>query len=171
MNMSCDLRRQRGLVLIISLLILLMTSILAATVYETNTLQMRMAGNEQTREGALQRTLATVDAIVARQENFPLHGSIGYRACDVEAMDESCDETSIVVDRGRAPWARPADYSIVRKGPLEVGLPSMAEGSASSGWHYRAALYEVRVAGAGDKRDPGEKTMAQGVLIRRLAGH
>jgi hypothetical protein len=157
-------------VLIVALLILLLIGMLASGAYESNLLQMRMAGNTQQYSALRQQGLAMIDAILANADNFALRGGIGYRNCAGAAIDPACDERSLAVDRDRVPWRDDWHYTVVRHGPLILKIPAVAEAHASSGRHYRAALYEIRVARAGDARGRGRIALAQGVLLQQLNG-
>lgn len=160
--------RQHGLVLILALLILLATALLASTLFETNLMQMRMAGNEQARAQALQGALSVVDAVLEDHANFPLHGQVGDRFCPAGTADSNCDAVLAALDPRAVGTQAVLGYFLTRKGPLELALPVMAEGRASSGRHYRAALFEVTSAA----RTVGARvSVSQGILVRLVARH
>jgi len=152
----------------VALLILLATALLASTLFETNLIQMRMAGNEQARAQALQDALSVIDAVLENYANLPLHGQVGDRFCPAGAADSSCNAVLAAVDPHRLGARAEIDYSLTRKGPLELALPVMPEERASSGRYYRAALFEVTVAA----RTRGARvSVSQGILLRLAAGH
>ena len=68
--MTLVMSRQHGVVMIVCLLILLLTALLAATVYEGNFMQLRMAENEEVKSRELQDALA---AISEREGLHPYH--------------------------------------------------------------------------------------------------
>ncbi len=157
---------QRGVVLIVSLLVLLLLGIIATTVARTNQLQLHMAGNDEARIAALQQALAAVDAVLANTANTPLNGGVGYRVCTVDSPDESCDEHTLALEQGVEPTTGSLDVSVARVAPLEGRLPIMGEAQASSTVYYRVAQFEVQVAYEGAEQALGRAVLAQGVLVR-----
>ena len=71
--------RQEGAVLIIALMFLLLLTLVATTGAETSTLQLQMAGNEQSRVEAQQQALAIIDAILDDSDNTPVVGGVGSK--------------------------------------------------------------------------------------------
>ncbi len=155
---------QRGVVLIVTLVFLLLMSFLASSLYENHLLQLRMAGNEQARSEAMQGALALVDGVVATESNFPIRGPEGYRICPADLSSESCDEATIVLGLEIPPVGKSHDYSVQRRPPLEALLPVMDEDRASSGKHYRTAVFEISASA----RTPVGQGVAlyQGFLVR-----
>lgn len=157
---------QRGAVLIVSLVILLAISMLAATVYETNLMQLQMAGNVQFRAQGLQQALAVVDAVLAEPGNIVPRGDVGHRHCAPHDDAQDCDEYSIVIDEALLRAVGRLQYYVVRQGPLLTSLPIMAQDRASSGRHYKAALLEIHASYQGVDQAQGRATVLQGVLVR-----
>ena len=150
----------------ISLLVLLVLGIIAATVARTSQLQLHMAGNEETRVAALQQALALVDGVLSAAVRTPATGGVGYRWCAAGSPDETCDERTIEVDPGVEPAAGSLDAAVVRVAPEAGRLPVMGEGKASSTVHYRVAKLEVQVVYDGTNLGLGRSVLAQGVLVR-----
>ena len=159
---------QQGAALIVSLLFLLLITLVATTGAQTSTLQLLMAGNEQSRVEAQQRALAVLDAIIDDDNNTPVVGGIGYKICDAGSADNSCDLKQIVLDG--AVTALPAgvdlDYFVTRVGPLEIDAPSMSEEQVSSASAYKLARQEVVAVVDGLEERLGTSTIVQGVHIR-----
>jgi hypothetical protein len=155
---------QRGVVLIFTLVILLLMSFLASSLYENHLLQLRMAGNEQARSEAMQGALALVDGVVAIESNFLIRGSEGYTFCPQGLSNESCDEANLVLDLAVPQDESYRAYSLQRRPPLEALLPVMDEDRASSGRHYRTALFEINAS----VRTPVGQGVAvhQGFMVR-----
>ena len=84
-------RQQKGAALIVALLFLVLISLVAITGAETSTLQLQMAGNEQSRLEAQQQAMAVIDAIMDDTDNAPIVGGIGFKICDTADTDASCD--------------------------------------------------------------------------------
>ncbi len=157
---------QRGVVLLVSLLVLLVLAIIATTVARTNVLELHMAGNEEARVAALQQALAAADGVLASAVGAPLKGGVGYRLCLPGSADPACDEHSLVLEPGAGPTAGSAEVAVTRVAPLADRMPVMAEARASSTVYYRVAKFEVQVVYDGTARDLGRAAIAQGLLVR-----
>ncbi|MCP5130047.1 MAG: hypothetical protein H6985_10750 [Pseudomonadales bacterium] len=157
---------QRGMVLAISLLVLLILSLVATTVARTNRLQLHMAGNDEARIAAMQRALAVADSVlpVAIAPGRP--AQVGYRLCTALSTDTRCDERTITLDPSVQTAIGSLDVAVVRVAPLQDRLPVMAEAKASSTVHYRAARIEVQVAYDGSSGGRGRAMLTQGLLVR-----
>lgn len=161
-------RKQVGAVLIIALMFLLLIALVAATATGTNTLQLQMAGNDQLRADAHQRVMAILDAILDDADNTPVIGDIGYKICDADSVDVSCDRTLISLDTDvtDVPSGTSNDYFVTRMGPLETGAPVMSESMASSASAYNVARYEVTASFEGDAARLGNSTIVQGITVK-----
>jgi len=157
---------QRGVVLVVTLLVLLLLGLIATTVGRTNQLELHMAGNDEARIAALQQGLGAVDAVLASATNTPLRGGVGYRVCIPDSPDATCDEHTLVVAPGAQPAVGTLDVAVTRLAPLEDRIPVMAEGRASSTVYYRLAKFEVQVTYDATGQDLGRVALAQGVLVR-----
>ena len=98
--MKKNIARQGGAALIIALMFLLLITLVATTGAQTSTLQLQMAGNEQSRVEAQQHALAILDAIIDDTDNAPVVGGIGFKICEVDSADGSCDLLQISLDEG-----------------------------------------------------------------------
>ena len=161
-------RSQQGTILIVSLFFLLLLSIIAATTTETNSMQLRMAGNEQARIEAQQRTMSAIDAIIDNTDNTPVIGDIGYRICAAGSNASGCDAALINVPSAvsTTPSNTTLNYHVTRVGPLEASPPSMSEDEASSASFYRVARYEVSADYDGSAAKQANSRIIQGMLVR-----
>jgi Tfp pilus assembly protein PilX len=161
-------RKQDGMVMIISLIFLLLLSLVATTTAETNTLQLKMAGNSQLQADAQQRVMAILDAILDNPTNTPVVGAIGHKICDQGSGDASCDQTLITLDASltNVPSGSSNDYFVTRMGPLETGAPVMAESMASSASAFNVARYEIAASFQGDAVRLGNSTIVQGITVK-----
>lgn len=161
-------KRQRGAALIVSLLFLLLLTLVAATGAENSTLQLQMAGNEQSRVEALQQNMAILDAIIDDADNAPVVGGVGFKICDLAASDASCDLKEIEIDSSvtTVPTGVDVDYFVTRVGPLEVDAPSMSEELASSASAYKFARQEITSVIDGTDARLGNSTVVQGMQVR-----
>ena len=161
-------QRQRGAVLIVSLFFLLLLAMIAATTTQTNTTQLKMAGNEQLRVEAQQQTMSTIDAIIDDPDNMPVVGEVGYLICDINATGNDCDAKVIELPSTvtTTPTNTDLAYSVTRVGPLEASPPSMVEDEASSATFYRVARYEITAEYDGSDAQLGNSQLVQGMLVR-----
>lgn len=157
---------QRGLVLLVSLLVLLVLGVIATTVALTNQLQLHMAGTDEARIAALQQALAAVESVLASGAGMSLKGGPGYRVCSAASVDEACDEKTIVLEPDAEPAAGSMEVAVVRMAPLVDSLPVMGEAVASSTVHYRVARFEVQATYDGIPQGLGRAAVAQGVQVR-----
>ena len=165
-------KTQRGAVLIISLLILLLLGIIGAATSEVSLLQLFMSGNDQSKSDALERSLAAIDGILDNANNTPVVGDIGYVICKNNAVDPTgeCDIKWIdlaptgIPDLGNYP-----NYTVRRVAPLETTLPVMDESMASSGTSYRAARFEITAIYDDTASGQGRASVTQGVLVKLAA--
>lgn len=158
---------QRGAVLIVSLLVLLLLGLIATTVTRTNQLQLRMAGNTENRTAAMQQALGAVDAVLDSPTSTPLSGGVGHIICAADAAPElACGEHTLQLPPDALPDVGALDVHVVRLEPAVARMPVLAEDSASSAVYYRVAKFEVRAAYEGTAEGLGRVAIAQGVLVR-----
>jgi len=74
-------QRQRGAVLLVSLIFLIVMSLLALSSMQTSRLELRMANNEEVRTSAHQAAQALIDAIVSTPAMTPVIGGVGFTLC------------------------------------------------------------------------------------------
>jgi hypothetical protein len=167
MNSGRLLRRQQGMVLIVSLLLLLVMALLAMTVSQTSVLELQMSGNDQVKTEALQHGLAITDAIIADKDNTAVVGDVGYRLCDPGLSTSGCDDNLITVDSGAIDAdADPGeiDYYVERVGPELTSAPFLDEANASSASSFAVARQEITVSYDRSSEGLGKVEMVQGLL-------
>jgi hypothetical protein len=154
--------RQRGAVLLISMVFLLLLSIIAGTVTQTSILEFFMAGNAQFREEAFQQAQALTTEIATDIRNFPVVGQIGYDVCP-SGCDAATQPLTFSVPAGIE-----ADFKVTRRGPLLLeSLPfRQTEGNASSSPNFDAAIFEIDVLVDGTKNRLGRAQIVQGMAVR-----
>jgi hypothetical protein len=165
-------KRQTGVVLIVSLLILLLLAIIATTVSQVSLLQLSMAGNDEAKADALQRSLAAVDAILESSSNTPVVGDLGYTICKKGVTGGDCDVDSIDLSLLTFPppnLDKYPNYTVTRVPPLETTIPVMDESMASSGTSYRAARFEISATYDDSAEGQGRASVVQGVLVKLAA--
>ena len=160
--------QQRGAVLIVSLLFLLLLTLIATTASRTSTFELKMAGNEQSRIEATQHALAVIDAIESDSDNTPIVGDIGYKICATGVSGSGCNESIITLASTvtTVPTGSSLSYHVTRKGPLETDAPTMDEDQASSASAFKVARYEVTATYDGTGAGLGSAQIVQGVLVK-----
>jgi hypothetical protein len=73
--------RQRGVVLFISLIMLIVIGMLSVSLMGMSRVEMRMANNEEARVSALQMAQGLSDIIVSDPDKTPVVGGAGYKMC------------------------------------------------------------------------------------------
>jgi type II secretory pathway pseudopilin PulG len=166
--MKNSMQKQRGATIIISLFFLLLITLIATTTSRSATMQLQMAGNEQSRMEAQQLSLAAIDAMAEDSDATPVVGNIGYKTCRQGAADASCDAAVISLDSAATttPEGASLDYHVTRVGPLEAGAPTMSEETASSANFYKVARFELNSTYDGSDARLGNANMVQGLLVR-----
>ncbi len=158
---------QRGAILLLSMICLLLIAMVAGTTMHTSILEFRMAGNDQFREEAFQKAQAVATALMEDPDNFPVAGQVGYTVCATGSSDPGCDVTTIVIPAAvsSVPAGVVVDYRVERQGPLIVqGLPfRQSQSSASSSLAFDSAFFEAQVAVDGGAVSLGRSEVAQGV--------
>lgn len=159
--------RQRGLVLVLALVFLLLLGLLASGLMQTSMLEFRMSTNAQSRELSLQQAQAIVDELSTREANFTLAQGVGYTVC---GSTGSCDAAVLTVSEPllERPEGVELHYAIQRQPPLiRRGLPLREpEGVVSSARAYDAALFETTVSIDGEAARVGSVRLAQGIAVR-----
>lgn len=73
--------RQKGVVLVIALVLLVAITLLSLASMSTTTLELMMASNQQARTNAFQQAEAGIDAINGNLDNFLVSGLVGEKRC------------------------------------------------------------------------------------------
>ena len=155
--------RQRGMVLIVSLLLLLAMAMLAMTVSQTNVLQLQMTGNDQAKMESLQHGLAITDAIIADKGNTAVVGDVGFRLCDV-GLTSGCDDYLITIDSAVLDADATIDYYVERTGPDLTSAPFLDEEFASSAAAFSVARQGIVVRYDRSSSGLGKVEVVQGLL-------
>ena len=167
-----QLRTQRGAVLIVSMILLLLLGLLATTVSENSLLQVQMSGNDEAKLASTHEALAIVEAIIENSGSAPVLGDIGYTVCPIldglSPADIDCNENSIdLSDLGVVPDDASVSYYVRRVGPEEVPLPFVDATRAGSAARFKLARHEIVVDIDRTATNRGRTQLVQG-LIRVL---
>jgi len=101
--------QQRGSVLVVSLIFLIVLGLMGLASMQTSRLELRMASNEEVRTSAQQMAQALSDAVVATPAMTPVIGGAGFTLCtpgepdcDLESLFMPVDgDISAEVDAGK----------------------------------------------------------------------
>ncbi|QIB66350.1 PilX N-terminal domain-containing pilus assembly protein [Kineobactrum salinum] len=158
---------QRGAVLLLAMVFLLLLAIISSSVVRTSVLEFRMAGNDQFREEALQKAQAIAAALAEDPANFRLTGGVGYTRCRAGGGCES-ETLAVAAATEAVPAGVDVSYRIRRQAPLVVkSLPfRQAESNASSSQVFDAAIFEVGVTVDGSAVRLGSAEVLQGIAVR-----
>ncbi len=154
--------RQRGSVLLVSLVFLIILTLAATTAMRTSIMELRMAGNEVARVNTLEMTQSIVDEVVGNPDNMIVAGVVGYVNCTPNVT--GCSETSITIDTNLLPAAEASKASVLveRLAPATTPAP---RGINSSSDAFYAARFEVDVTYDGSATNEGKAGIVQGVIV------
>lgn len=170
MRTQMNRQRNRGVVLILAMVFLLLLTLVATTVMQFSIQEFQMAGNNQFREEAFQRAQAVAEELADDPNNFPVVGDVGYTICLASDSDSDCNNSNFLIapDSASAPDGVGVSYQVIRQGPRFVdALPFReSQSTASSVRAFDAALFEIQVDVDGNEARLGSAEVAQGVAVR-----
>ena len=164
--------RQRGAVLLLAMVFLLLMAIVAGTVMQTSVLEFFMAGNDQFREEAFQQAQAITTEIGDDIDNFPVTGGVGYLVCPqgINTVGGETCNANFPAEPDSVANVPHEDvvYTVVRQGPLILeSLPfRQRESQASSSPAFDAAIFETDVIIDGSASRLGSANVVQGLAVR-----
>ncbi|MEX0618379.1 MAG: pilus assembly PilX N-terminal domain-containing protein [Pseudohongiellaceae bacterium] len=152
----------RGSVLLITLIFLVILTLAATTGMRTSIMEMRMAGNEQSRVSTLEMAQSIVDEVVGNADNIVVSGDVGFVNCTPNLT--GCTATDIVIDTTLLPTAEAdkVEVAVVRLAPALTPAP---RGISSSADAFYAARFEVDSTYDGAADNEGKAGIVQGVLV------
>ena len=101
MRRPATVNRQRGVSLVVSLVLLIGVTVVSLSALTTGLLEMLMAGAEEARMTAFQKAQAGVEAIAGDTANFAVVGGVGNSNCTSNFNgSESCSQTTLALPAG-----------------------------------------------------------------------
>jgi hypothetical protein len=95
------IKRQRGISLVVSLVLLVGVTVVSLSTLSTSLLEMLMAGAEEARMTAFQKAQAGIEAIASEPANFAVVGGVGDSNCTTSfSGSESCSRSSLTLPAG-----------------------------------------------------------------------
>lgn len=147
-----------GYILVVSLLVLLLLAMLAATVMQTNLLQLHMTAHMDQRVQARQAALGQVEAWLSYLGNSVPGGSAGDLHCVEGMAHAACRYT----DLPREVAGNGTTELLIIAGDGGLPPPRLAEHAATSAVAYRAYHYEITVSA---EVDAAAYRTTQGVVV------
>lgn len=162
------LQANRGVVLLLALVFMLMLAIIAATVVQRSVLQLHMSGNDQFHEENLQLALAIATELSLNPDNFFTGGEVGHINCPVAAENLGCDRKELE-EPGSVQTLTGVEinYWVMRQDPLiwESYPVRESHDTESSDISFRAAIFEINVRINGRENRLGDVHIAQGIAV------
>ena len=159
----------RGAILLLSLVFILMLALIAGMVIKTAILQLHMAGNDRFLEEAIHKAQAIVTELSLTPKNFSLEGGLGYTNCVADSQALYCDLRALKAPgSGAASQGVEVDYRVTRAQPLLWKSFPIRESqeSASSSTSVGAANFEISVRIDGGESRLGKANVVQGIAVR-----
>lgn len=159
--------RQRGVVLVVALVLLVAITLLSLAGMSTTTLELLMATNQQARTNAFQQAEAGIDAVSSDLDNFAVSGLVGAERCT-----SGFDDTNTDVTCGSPDLDIPAEYDLThsraavrRLPPLLQAPPRFIETSTEK---LKVATFKIDSRYDARETRGGRAEHNQGVLITVL---
>jgi hypothetical protein len=159
----------RGAVLLLSLVFILMLALIAGMVIQAAILQLHMAGNDRFLEEAIHKAQAIATELSLAPKNFSLEGGIGQINCPADAQALNCDLRTLKVPRSaQASQGVEVDYQVTRVEPLmwESFPIRESQENASSSTSFGAESFEINVRIDGRESRLGKANIVQGIAVR-----
>jgi len=168
-EVSTSFASQSGAILILALVFLAMFGLLASTLMQTGTLELRMARNHQFQLEAFHLAQGVASAISAHSANFPLSTSVNSVLCKNSNTTTGCSANIAIHDPNlvTVPAGVSVEYRVERLAPLlQKGFPvRLGEKQVSSGVAYDAALFEAHVIVDATAAGQGAAQVAVGMAV------
>ena len=155
--------KQRGAILVMTMIFLAAISILAVNSMQSSNIGLHMAQNEESRIAAAQGAQALADAIVSNPSSTPVIGGPGFTICTPGEVN--CNRTDLPVDNYILSSAVANGYisaRVQRDGPLLRPPPRSIESSIDK---FTAASFEVTTTYDRTDEQLGRQQITEGVLV------
>jgi len=155
--------KQRGAVLVVTMLFLIAISMLAVSSMQTSNIGLYMAQNEESRISAAQGAQALADAIVSNPASTPVVGGNGFTICTIG--EANCNRSDLPVTNAvlAAQVAKGhITARVEREGPLFRPPPRSVESSIDK---FSSASFEVVTTFDRTDEQLGRQQITEGVLV------
>lgn len=167
-------KHERGAILVLALILMMLTGLVATTVMRTSVTEVKMVANSQFKEEAFQTVDSIVNAVAASKNNFVVAGDVGYRNCATSMTGGSCNVSMVSVPSAitSVPTGASLQFHVDRMGPLTTSLPFRESDAVASGANnFNVALFEVVAEFDGRAQKLGQYEIWQGVAVKVAASH
>jgi len=158
-----SLQTQRGVVLFISLIMLVVIGMLTMSLMGMSRIEMRMANNEESRISSLQMAQAMNDIIISRPSMTPVIGGAGFKLCvgdlpdcDMDMPDMPDNEVTAAVAEGYL------QASAIRQDP-EFRPPPRGTGFSAS--KFTATSFRLQSTYDRTSEGQGQAAIEEGVIV------
>jgi hypothetical protein len=155
--------KQRGAVLVVTMLFLIAISMLAVSSMQTSNIGLYMAQNEESRISAAQGAQALADAIVSNPASTPVVGGNGFTICTIG--EANCNRNDLPITNAvlAAQVAKGhITARVEREGPLFRPPPRSVESSIDK---FSSASFEVITTFDRTDEKLGRQQITEGVLV------
>lgn len=161
MNHVPAISRQTGAALFVSLMLLLVITLISVSALRSSRLELRMAGNQESRLASFMSAQALVDAIVATPANVPVIGDPGFSICTVNEI--GCDRNTISFDNGlfASDLSKGNLRAVVTRGteaPIPRGLSTSVE-------KFAGVQFAVQASFDRSAENLGRTQVVEGMLV------
>ncbi len=155
--------KQRGTVLVVTMLFLIAISMLAVSSMQASNIGLYMAQNEESRISAAQGAQALADAIVSNPASTPVVGDNGFTICTIG--EANCNRSDLPITNAvlAAQVAKGhITARVEREGPLFRPPPRSVESSIDK---FSSASFEVITTFDRTDEQLGRQQITEGVLV------
>jgi len=164
--------KQRGVVLVVALVLLVAVTMLSLAGISTTTLELMMASNQQARINSFQQAQAGIAAVGSDLDNFQVTGGVGHVRCTADFHNSRYYDATGEVSCGSPDLAVPAAYDLThsrtavwRLPPLLEPAPRFTETSAEK---LKVASYKIDSRYDARDRRGGRAEHNQGLIVTVL---
>ncbi|MEM9255464.1 MAG: hypothetical protein AAGA91_08450 [Pseudomonadota bacterium] len=162
---------QRGSVLLVTLILLLVSVLVSTATLEGAMLQARLVHNSQLHSQAWLHAEGVARAMLLSRDHYPLSAPVGHVGCADTRAVPICDDPALELPAAGSGLGSSIRVQVTRKAPmtLDGGVlderPWLATAPGVS-W----AVFELRVDVTGDSALQGQAALVAGVLVPLSAG-
>ena len=153
---------QRGAVLLVTLIFLLLLSLVAATAMGGATTELRMTANEQARLDALAMAQSIADGVLQQRGSLPLAAAVGFTDCSDGI--KGCDRQGIVIAPAVLEASKRAHARVMVE-RLSPALSPAPRNMGSSMDAFQAARFQVDAEYDGSAMGEGRAGIVQGAVV------
>lgn len=152
--------QQSGAALVTTLLLLVIVTLTSLAAIRSSRLELRMAGNTESRLQAFQAAQALTDAVFATPALVPVVGGTGFRICTPTLP--ACDRNSLDVPGALQPHIDVGELTGV---VLQQGEGIVPRGLETSADRFSGVRFQVTTTFDRTEANLGRSSVVQGMLV------